>query len=117
MKNFYNSKGQLVRIESFEREQENLIVSKWNGGYVVVNLGKQKKSKKKEIEVRSYKVTQDENGEGHCNCISHSEKNEFCKHMIAATKYAKRQNEVKQAAARQEEEERTARVMTAIARW
>lgn len=114
--NTVNSKGQLVRWESYERDKENMIASHFNGYWVIMNFGKKTKTKKKEIPVRQYRVWK-EDGEVHCNCPSHSEKNEICKHMILVSETVKHQNEVKQAAARQEEEERTARVLQAVSKW
>lgn len=113
--NKMSSTGQLIRFESYERDKKNLIVSKFNNFYAVINLGKKTKTKKKEIAIRSYKVLKNENGEIHCTCPSHSEKNEICKHLIAVSEKARIQRET--AAARQMKEERTSRVLEAVSRW
>ena len=114
--NKMSSTGQLIRFESYERDRKNLIVSKFNNFYAVINLGKKTKTKKKEIAIRSYKVTKDESGEIHCTCPSNTDKNEICKHLIAVSEKARIQRETA-AAARQMKEERTSRVLEAVSRW
>lgn len=84
MTNTMNSKGQIVRWKSYKKDRFNLITSKWDNGYIVLNLGTGKKG------IRQYKVTK-ENGEVHCNCYDHQENNSICKHQIAVWNYNKQQ--------------------------
>ncbi len=109
MVNTYNKSGQLIRWKSYEKDRFNLITSRWNNGYIVLNLGTGKKG------IRQYNVTKDTvTGEVHCNCYDHIENNSICKHMISVWNYNKQQQaEVKQ----QEEQERAERVQRAIAKW
>jgi len=114
-KNTYNSKGQLVRYESYHRDKDSMIVSKWGNKYIVLNLKTGISKKAKEKAIRQYSVTK-ENGEVKCNCPS-AEKNEVCKHQIAVWVKAQNEKEIRQAEARQYEEERKTRVMEAVSRW
>lgn len=109
MTNTIDSKtGKLVRWESYERDKANLIVSKWENYYIVLNLGTQKKRSKKDSPVRQYRVWK-EDGEVKCNCKS-AEKGEICKHQLAVWMKTRTDRQ-------QEEVEREARVKAAIARW
>lgn len=110
MVNTIDSKtGKLVRWESYERDKDNMTVSKWKDYYIVLSFGAKKtRSKAKEIPVRQYRVWK-ENGEVKCNCPS-AERGEICKHQLAV--WMKTKNEKQQ-----EEAEREARVKAAIARW
>lgn len=102
--------GKLVRWESYERDRANLIVSKWENYYIVLNLGTQKKRSKKDSPVRQYKVSKDKAGNVTCTCKDFTENNTICKHALAVWMKAKVERQ-------QQEAEREARVKAAIARW
>ncbi len=111
MTNTVNSKGQLVRWESYERDKTHMIVSKWENYYIVMSLGKKaKRLPKKAREIKTYRVTKDEAGEVHCTCPSHTEQNDVCKHMIAVREKARRDKQQAEAKKKQEIEK-------IIARW
>ncbi|HPZ07736.1 MAG TPA: SWIM zinc finger domain-containing protein [Candidatus Eremiobacteraeota bacterium] len=105
-KNVINSKGQLIRWESYHRDKDNMTVSHFNGYYVVLSYGKKTKTKKKEIPVKQYNVTKDSDGKVNCTCPSHQDKNEICKHMIAVWIQAQ-----------DEREKKTEDIQKYIARW
>jgi len=111
MTNTVNSKGQLVRWESYERDKNYMVVSKWENYYVVVSFGKKPvRGTKKDRPIKTYRVTKDEAGEVHCTCPSHTEQNDICKHMLAVREKARRDRQ-------QEEEQKKQEIEKIIARW
>lgn len=109
MTNTLNKNGQLVRWESYERDKANMICSKWEHSYIVVNLGTGKGKGKKTHEMRTYRVTRDEEKQIHCTCEDHIKNNTICKHiLLVGETYS-----LKKQAERQKQEE----VSKAIARW
>lgn len=110
MQNTIDSKtGKLVRWESYERNKDNMTVSKWKDYYIVLSFGAKKtRSKAKEIPVRQYRVWK-EDGEIKCNCPS-AEEGEICKHQIAV--WMKAKNDRQHA-----EEQKKQEIEKIIARW
>ncbi len=110
MTNMRNKKGQLVRWESYEKDRQNLIVSKKQNCYIILNLGNGKGRSKKNNSIRQYEVIRDSNGEGHCTCEDHIKNNTVCKHQLAVWNKAKQDR-------LQSEKKREVRVRMAIDRW
>jgi hypothetical protein len=104
------STKRIVRWETYERDKNNLLVSKWQNHYIVLNLGTGKGKSKKAHEVRQYKVSKDEAGNVSCTCDDFLKNNSVCKHQLAV--WVKARTEKKQ-----QNEERKARVLQAVSKW
>ena len=84
MKNIDIASVQKRRFETYEKEKDNLIVVRVDGGYTVSNLNK----------ASSYKVSKDANSVISCTCKDYSNfKGAIrCKHIIAVLRKAERIN-------------------------